>query len=283
MNGSWKKILAGGCLCAATAAILWCAGVNSNTGFLMRVIDETQSQVRQAVEEAASLGADSSLQDEVEKLAPSASEAAGSSAAQPETPEELAQENTAASTEEAASGSTAASEPSTAESNASHSHASSETGSSEPSSHPASSAAGSSSAAASQEDPQAQIDALVAQLYTVQDKFERQLLEIIRQAHQEYMSYPAEERGTVKKVTVVLSKVGDISTMEKQCDAEVKQITDQMTTILKANDMDTSIVKDVQKTYSDKKSALKKELVDQTYSGGDGSGTSGHWLYDRLG
>ena len=35
-----------------------------------------------------------------------------------------------------------------------------------------------------------EIEALVAQLYQQQERYERELLEIIRQAHQEYVAYP---------------------------------------------------------------------------------------------
>lgn len=109
-----------------------------------------------------------------------------------------------------------------------------------------------------------------------------ELLEIIRQAHQEYVAYPEDQRSLILKVQVVLGKTNVLTAMEKDCDAEVNNICSQMTAILKANGRDTAIVREVKKTYTDKKAELKQELIRQTYSGGDGSGSAGHWLYDRL-
>lgn len=125
---------------------------------------------------------------------------------------------------------------------------------------------------------QAQVDAQIERLYKVQDQFEERLWDVIREAYSEYMAYPKDERSSGLKVKIVVGKVSDISALEKECDAEVAQITGEMTTILKANNMDTTIVKEVEKTYKNKKTSLKKELISQAYSGGDGSGTSGHWL-----
>ena len=115
-----------------------------------------------------------------------------------------------------------------------------------------------------------------------QERYERELLEIIRQAHQEYVAYPEDQRSLILKVQVVLGKTNVLAAMEKDCDAEVNNICSQMTAILKANGRDTAIVREVKKTYTDKKAELKQELIRQTYSGGDGSGSAGHWLYDRL-
>ena len=142
--------------------------------------------------------------------------------------------------------------------------------------------AAASSSQAQQDSCDTQIDALVEQLYQQQDRYERELLEIIRQAHQEYVAYQEDQRSLLLKIQVVLGKSDDLTALEKDFDAEVNNICNQMTTILKANGRDTAIVQEVKKTYTDKKAEFKKELIQQTYSGGDGSGSAGHWLYDRL-
>lgn len=128
-----------------------------------------------------------------------------------------------------------------------------------------------------------QLAKLIAQLYIQQDRYERELLEIIRQAHQEYVAYPEEERSLVLKVQVVLSKTGALTELEQDCNAEVDSICAKMETLLKENGQNTALVKEVRKTYDQKKADLKKELLKLTYSGADGSGSAGHWLYDRLG
>ena len=48
--------------------------------------------------------------------------------------------------------------------------------------------------------------------------------------------------------------------MEKDCDAEVNNICSQMTAILKANGRDTAIVREVKKTYTDKKQNSSRNL-----------------------
>ena len=70
-----------------------------------------------------------------------------------------------------------------------------------------------------------------------------------------------------------LSVGNECDRIVKDCDAEVNNICSQMTAILKANGRDTAIVREVKKTYTDKKAELKQELIRQTYSGGDGSGS----------
>ena len=269
-----KKIAAGLCLCGVTVAALLELGMNSTTGFLLRVVGNSEETIDtvQEMESSSESGAsgvpssDASSAEEPEK------ESASSAENDAQLPAE--EENASTELENTAGSEGAGSHPAESEASSAAAGSSSQSG--------AVSETPGSSSAQSTADAQAQIDALVAKLYKIEDKFERELLEIIRQAHLEYISYPPEQRGTLKKVAVVMGKVSDISAMEKECDAEVKEITDQMTTILQANGMDTAIVREVQTTYKEKKSALKKELVDQTYSGGDGSGTSGHWLYDRL-
>ena len=53
-----------------------------------------------------------------------------------------------------------------------------------------------------------------------------------------------------------------LTAMEKDCDAEVNNICSQMTAILKANGRDTAIVREVKKTYTDKKADKTIQITD---------------------
>ena len=100
-------------------------------------------------------------------------------------------------------------------------------------------------------------------------------------AYSEYMSHPVEERNLVTKVSVVLSKSGELTAAQNQCDAEFAQIMAAMRKTLRENGRDERIADEAEKTYKQKKNALIKELTSQAYSGGDGSGQSGKWLAEH--
>lgn len=100
-------------------------------------------------------------------------------------------------------------------------------------------------------------------------------------AYSEYMSHPVEERNLVTKVSAVLSKSGELTAAQNQCDAEFAQIMAAMRKTLRENGRDENIADEAEKTYKQKKNALIKELTSQAYSGGDGSGQSGKWLAEH--
>ena len=205
-----------------------------------------------------------------------------------ETPEEEPDPEAAASSEESASaGSTASSAAETAASSTAASHSASSVA--ESGSHAASSAAAESthSSAAASSTPTAeelcdqQIAAYIRQVEQLQARSEKRLYSIMLSAYSDYMAHPAEERTLVTKVSVVLSKTGELNAAQSECDAEIAQILSAMRKTLRENGRDESLADEVEKTYKQKKAALIKELTSQAYSGGDGSGQSGKWLADH--
>ena len=115
----------------------------------------------------------------------------------------------------------------------------------------------------------------------LQARSEKRLYSIMLSAYSEYMSHPVEERNLVTKVSAVLSKSGELTAAQNQCDAEFAQIMAAMRKTLRENGRDESIADEAEKTYKQKKNALIKELTSQAYSGGDGSGQSGKWLAEH--
>ena len=279
MKTAMKKTLCGVGLCAAAAGgLLYFENHAAAQPLPVEAASASESASLTGSEkenvETLIQGAESMSSSELEQLL-------GEIAAQEQS---SSQQETAASesrTQEAASSSYAGTTASSGTSGTSSTAAAPSSSSTSQSQGTAASSA--SSSQTQQEDScDAQIQALVAQLYQQQERYERELLEVIRQAHEEYVAYPEDQRSLFLKVQVILGKTSDLTALEKDCDAEVDSICSQMTTILKANGRDTAIVQQVKKTYKDKKSELKQELIRQTYSGGDGSGSAGHWLYDQL-
>ena len=152
---------------------------------------------------------------------------------------------------------------------------------------PSHSASGAVSEAASSRVPTAdeicdeKLAGYVRQIEQLQARSERQLYQIMLSAYDEYMSKPESERGLVSKVSIVLSKSGELNRAQNQCDAEFAQIIKEMRQTLREYGRDETLADEAEKTYKKKKNAMIKELTDQAYSGGDGSGQSGRWLQEH--
>ena len=207
--------------------------------------------------------------------------------------EEIEEEN-AASSEEVAESEAASEESAAAESTAlaasseaasSSSVASSAAGAHAPSSAAASAPESHSTAASStptaEELCDQQIAEYIRQIERLQTRSEKQLYSIMLSAYSDYMSRPEGERNLVTKVSVVLSKSGELTAAQNQCDAEFAQIIAAMRKTLRENGRDETLADEAEKTYKQKKNALIKELTSQAYGGGDGSGQSGKWLQEH--
>ena len=208
----------------------------------------------------------SKLKEELEEID------AENSASSEAVPEELPESEAAASEESASAESTAPEVSSASEA------AASSVPSSAAESHAVSEAA---SAPTAEELCDQQVAEYIRQIERLQARSEKQLYSIMLSAYSEYMSHPVEERNLVTKVSVVLSKSGELTAAQNQCDAEFAQIMAAMRKTLRENGRDESIADEAEKTYKQKKNALIKELTSQAYSGGDGSGQSGKWLAEH--
>lgn len=187
-------------------------------------------------------------------------------------PEEMPESEAAASEESASAESTAPAASSASEA------AASSVPSSAAESHAVSEAA---SAPTAEELCDQQVAEYIRQIEQLQARSEKRLYSIMLSAYSEYMSHPVEERSLVTKVSAVLSKSGELTAAQNQCDAEFAQIMAAMRKTLRENGRDESIADEAEKTYKQKKNALIKELTSQAYSGGDGSGQSGKWLAEH--
>ena len=214
----------------------------------------------------------SKLKEELEEI--DAENSASSEAVPEELPESEAEESASAESTAPEVSSASEAAASSVPSSAAESHAVSEAASA-----PSSTAA--SSAPTAEELCDRQVAEYIRQIEQLQARSEKRLYGIMLSAYSEYMSHPVEERNLVTKVSAVLSKSGELTAAQNQCDAEFAQIMAAMRKTLRENGRDESIADEAEKTYKQKKNALIKELTSQAYSGGDGSGQSGKWLAEH--
>lgn len=311
-----QRLAAAGVLSVAVAATLIYAGTRDsgesltyNELLALAGDEEAAASVEAELEATSNLEENSALSRLLEEI-----EAEDASADSEEADSAFSEENTAAeagleastssetaasSKSEAAASSASSKTASSAVSGASHSTAAPDRDyASSGSAHTASSAAHSTAASASHSTADAphatasskaeatcdeQLAACIRKIEALQTRSEKQLYGIIYDAYDEYMGHPASERNLMLKISVVLSKGGELNKAQSACDKEFKEIVTEMRKILKDNGRDQTLADEAERTYKQKKNAMVKELTDQAYSGGDGSGQSGKWLAEKAG
>lgn len=248
---------------------------------LSRLLEEIEAEdASTASEEADSAASEENTALEAESEASTSSEAAASSKS--EAAASSASSKTASSAVSGASHSTAAPERDYSSSSSAHtaSSAAHSTAASAPHSTAESHATASSKAETTCDE---QLAACIRKIEALQTRSEKELYGIIYDAYDEYMGHPASERNLMLKISVVLSKSGELNKAQSACDKEFKEIVTEMRKILKDNGRDQTLADEAERTYKQKKNAMIKELTDQAYSGGDGSGQSGKWLAEKAG
>lgn len=311
-----QRLAAAGVLSVAVAATLIYAGTRDsgesltyNELLALAGDEEAAASVEAELEATSNLEENSALSRLLEEI-----EAEDASADSEEADSAVSEENTAAeagseastssetaasSKSEAAASSASSKTASSAVSGASHSTAAPDREyASSGSAHTASSAAHSTAASASHSTADAphatasskaeatcdeQLAACIRKIEALKTRSEKQLYGIIYDAYDEYMGHPASERNLMLKISVVLSKGGELNKAQSACDKEFKEIVTEMRKILKDNGRDQTLADEAERTYKQKKNAMVKELTDQAYSGGDGSGQSGKWLAEKAG
>ena len=266
---------------ASVEAELEAASNLEENSALSRLLEEIEAEDASAdSEEADSAASEENTASEAESEASTSSEAAASSKS--EAAASSASSKTASSAVSGASHSTAAPDRDYASSgsahtasSAAHSTAASASHSTEESHAPASSKA--------EMTCDEQLAACIRKIEALQTRSEKELYGIIYDAYDEYMGHPASERNLMLKISVVLSKSGELNKAQSACDKEFKEIVTEMRKILKDNGRDQTLADEAERTYKQKKNAMVKELTDQAYSGGDGSGQSGKWLAEKAG
>jgi hypothetical protein len=130
-------------------------------------------------------------------------------------------------------------------------------------------------------DYEQEVQACVAEMKAMENKFEKRLYGIVKEALDEYLALPESSRNLVKKVSIILSKKGALEAMEKECDAEVDEILTRMRAALAASGQDDTLAREAESAYKKKKADTIAELTKLTYSGGNGEGTTQQWFWEH--
>ena len=255
---------------------------NSALSRLLEEIEaEDASEASEEAEEADSAASEENTASEAESEASTSSEAVASSKS--EAAASSASSKTASSAVSGASHSTAAPERDYSSSSSAHTASSAAHSTAASASHSTADAPHSTASSKAEMTCDEQLAACIRKIEALQTRSEKELYGIIYDAYDEYMGHPASERNLMLKISVVLSKSGELNKAQSACDKEFKEIVTEMRKILKDNGRDQTLADEAERTYKQKKNAMIKELTDQAYSGGDGSGQSGKWLAEKAG
>ena len=191
---------------------------------------------------------------------------ASASVPQEEADSASSQESTAAS-----SGSSTASSASSASRTESSSSAASsskqETAAGTSSSSTASAAEKPASSSSKQEAPyEAEVKALLQQLYSVKARAEAELNSCIAGAKAEYKALPESQQTRARKISIVLARSGRLYAMQASYDKEVESIVSQMRAVLTANGQSTALADQAMASYKAQKSAMYSQLTAKLYS-----------------
>ena len=260
---------------ASVEAELEAASDFEENSALSRLLQEIEAEDSSAAsEEADSAVSEENAASEMEPEASTSSEAS-SVTSKSEAASSSASSKTASSAVSGASPSTAAPDRDYSASSSSHTASSA--------AHSTASSSHSTASSSAEKTCDEQLAECIRKIEALQTRSEKELYGIIYEAFDEYMSHPASERNLMLKISVVLSKSGELNKAQSKCDKEFKEIVAEMRKILKDNGRDQTLADEAERTYKQKKNAMIKELTDQAYSGGDGSGQSGKWLAEKAG
>ncbi len=113
---------------------------------------------------------------------------------------------------------------------------------------------------------EAEVKALLKQLYSVKARAEAELNSCIAGAKAEYYALPESQQTQARKVSIALARSGRLYAMQASYDKEVESIVSQMRTVLTANGQSTALADQAMASYKAQKSAMYAELTAKLYS-----------------
>ena len=113
---------------------------------------------------------------------------------------------------------------------------------------------------------EAEVKALLKQLYSVKARAEAELNSCIAGAKAEFKSLPESQQTQAHKVSIVLARSGRLYAMQASYDKEVASIVSQMRAILTANGQSTALADQAMASYKAQKSAMYSQLTAKLYS-----------------
>lgn len=102
---------------------------------------------------------------------------------------------------------------------------------------------------------------LINRMYVLRSNYISQIDGIIASMKSEYVQLPLEERTLSAKQSIASKYISQIDAMEKQCDAQVKAVVDELRQLLKENGEDTSLADTIWQTYVSEKENTKAYYI----------------------
>lgn len=113
---------------------------------------------------------------------------------------------------------------------------------------------------------EAEVKALLKQLYSVKARAEAELNSCIAGAKAEFKSLPESQQTQARKISIVLARSGRLYAMQASYDKEVESIVSQMRAVLTANGQSTALADQAMASYKAQKSAMYAKLTAKLYS-----------------
>ena len=113
---------------------------------------------------------------------------------------------------------------------------------------------------------EAEVKALLKQLYSVKARAEAELNSCIAGAKAEFKSLPESQQTQARKISIVLARSGRLYAMQASYDKKVESIVSQMRAILTANGQSTALADQAMASYKAQKSAMYSQLTAKLYS-----------------
>lgn len=113
---------------------------------------------------------------------------------------------------------------------------------------------------------EAEVKALLKQLYSVKARAEAELNSCIAGAKAEFKSLPESQQTQARKISIVLARSGRLYAMQASYDREVESIVSQMRAVLTANGQSTALADQAMASYKAQKSAMYSQLTAKLYS-----------------
>ena len=113
---------------------------------------------------------------------------------------------------------------------------------------------------------EAEVKALLKQLYSVKARAEAELNSCIAGAKAEFKSLPESQQTQARKISIVLARSGKLYAMQASYDREVESIVSQMRAVLTANGQSTALADQAMASYKAQKSAMYSRLTAKLYS-----------------
>ena len=108
-----------------------------------------------------------------------------------------------------------------------------------------------------EDEDAAKLQSLVAQMYVLRDTFTAQVYALLQECIDEYNALDPSEWTTANRIRIVSARLGDISAMEANCDAQVADIVKQI------REIDPELADEAQSRYESEKSVTKASIIAQ--------------------